>query len=38
MNLALRTGQKIVWDEKNMVAVKCPEAAPYVKREYRTGW
>lgn len=38
MNLALRTGQKIVWDEKNMVAVQCPEAAPYVKREYRTGW
>ncbi|HZU35880.1 MAG TPA: Gfo/Idh/MocA family oxidoreductase [Gemmataceae bacterium] len=38
MNLALRTGKKIVWDEKNMVAVQCPEAAPYVKREYRTGW
>ncbi len=38
MNLALRTGKKITWDEKNMVALHCPEAAPYVKREYRTGW
>jgi predicted dehydrogenase len=38
VNLALRTNQKIVWDAKAMEAVRCPEAAAYIKREYRTGW
>ena len=37
-NLALRTGRKILWDAKNMEARGCTEAAPYIKREYRTGW
>jgi predicted dehydrogenase len=37
-NLALRTGQKILWDAKKMVASNCAEAAPYIKRRYRMGW
>jgi predicted dehydrogenase len=37
-NLALRTGRKIVWDAEAMEARGCPEAAPFIRREYRTGW
>jgi len=37
-NLALRTGRKIIWDATKMEARGCPEAEPYIKREYRTGW
>jgi predicted dehydrogenase len=36
--LAQRTGQKIVWDADKMEARGCPDAAPFIKREYRTGW
>ena len=36
--LALRTGQPIEWDAENMTAKGCPEAAPYIQREYRDGW
>ncbi len=36
--LALRTGKRIVWDAEKMVAVGCPEAEPFIRREYRTGW
>jgi len=37
-NLALRTGRKIEWDPETMEARGCPEAAPFVRREYRAGW
>jgi predicted dehydrogenase len=38
VNLALRLGRKVAWDAGRMEARSCPEAAPYVKRPYRTGW
>jgi predicted dehydrogenase len=37
-NLALRVGRKVVWDAAKMEARGCREAAPYVKRRYRSGW
>jgi hypothetical protein len=37
-NLALRTGRKILWNAQAMQAQGCPEAAPFIKREYRAGW
>jgi predicted dehydrogenase len=37
-NLALRTGQKVAWDAQKMEATGCPEAAPFIKRQPRTGW
>lgn len=37
-NLALRTGRKITWDAEKMEARDCPEAAPLIRREYRSGW
>jgi len=37
-NLALRLGQKISWDADKMETHGSPEAAPYIKRGYRTGW
>jgi hypothetical protein len=37
-NLALRTGQRIEWDSKNLKVTNVPEANQYVRREYRTGW
>ena len=37
-NVALRTGKKITWDAANLKAVGCPEADPYIRREYREGW
>ena len=36
--VALRVGQKIEWDGPRMRAKNAPEAAQYVKREYRAGW
>jgi predicted dehydrogenase len=36
--VSLRTGQKIEWDGPKMVAKNCPEAAPFIKRENRSGW
>jgi predicted dehydrogenase len=36
--LALRVGKKIEWDADKMIAVGCPEAEPFIRREYRTGW
>jgi hypothetical protein len=36
--VALRAGRKIEWDGPNMVAKNCPEAAPFIKRENRSGW
>jgi len=37
-NVAIRTGKKIEWDGENLKAKNCPEAAQYVRREYRKGW
>jgi hypothetical protein len=37
-NLALRTGKTIHWDAEKLEARNCPEAAPAVRREYRSGW
>ena len=36
--VALRTGKKLDWDGPNMKAKNAPDAAQYVKREYRKGW
>jgi predicted dehydrogenase len=36
--VAIRCGQKIDWDGPNMQVTNCPEAAQYVRREYRPGW
>lgn len=37
-NLALRTGKRIEWDAGEMKARGCPEAEPFIRREYRKGW
>ncbi len=37
-NLAVRTGKKIMWDGPGMRAKNVPEAAQYVRNEYRRGW
>jgi len=36
--VALRVGQKLEWDGPKMRAKNAPEAAQFVKREYRKGW
>lgn len=36
--VALRAGQKIVWDGPNMRAANCPEAAKWIRRENRALW
>jgi predicted dehydrogenase len=37
-NVALRTGQRLSWDAKNLEAVGCPEADAFIRRAYREGW
>jgi predicted dehydrogenase len=37
-NVAYRTGTKIEWDPQRMVATNCPDAARFLRREYRKGW
>ena len=37
-NVALRTGTKLVWDAGKLAATNCPEAAAFIRREYRDGW
>jgi predicted dehydrogenase len=37
-NVAIRTQKKIEWDAEALKAKGCPEADPYIKREYRKGW
>jgi predicted dehydrogenase len=37
-NVAMRVGKKIDWDGPNMKSTNCPEAAQYVKKEYRKGF
>lgn len=36
--VSLRAGQKIEWDGPNMVAKNCPQAAPFIRRQDRSGW
>jgi predicted dehydrogenase len=36
--VALRAGRKIEWDGPGMKAKNAPEAAQFIKREYRAGW
>jgi len=36
--VALRAGKKLEWDGPKMKAKNAPEAAQYVRREYRKGW
>jgi hypothetical protein len=36
--VAMRVGKKLEWDGPNMKARNAPEAAQFVKREYRKGW
>jgi len=36
--VALRVGKKLEWDGPKMRAKNAPEAAQYVKRQYRKGW
>ena len=36
--VALRVGKKLEWDGPKMKAKNAPEAAQYVKRQYREGW
>jgi len=37
-NVALRVGKRIEWDAEGMKAKGCPEADPFIHREYRKGW
>lgn len=36
--IALRVGKRLEWDGPNMRATNAPEAAQFVKRQYRKGW
>ena len=37
-NIAIRVGKKLEWDGPNLCITNCPEAAQYIKRQYRKGW
>ncbi|MHB8972889.1 MAG: Gfo/Idh/MocA family protein [Pirellulaceae bacterium] len=37
-NVALRSGKKLTWDAAKLEAPGCPEAAAFIRREYRDGW
>jgi predicted dehydrogenase len=37
-NVAMRVGQRIVWDPVGLRAVGCPAADQYIRRNYRKGW
>lgn len=37
-NVAYRVGKTLEWDPVNLCCPNAPEAAPYLKREYRKGW
>lgn len=36
--VAMRVGKKLEWDGPGMAAKNAPEAAKYVRRDYRAGW
>jgi hypothetical protein len=37
-NVALRVGKKIEWDGADLKVRNAPEAARFIRREYRKGW
>ena len=37
-NVAYRTGKKLEWDPVKLQATNAPEAAPFIRREYRKPW
>jgi hypothetical protein len=37
-NVAYRVGKKLRWDPQTLQATNAPEAAPFIRREYRDGW
>jgi hypothetical protein len=37
-NVAYRAGRKLQWDPIAMRATNCPEADPFIRRQYREGW
>jgi len=37
-NVAYRTGRKLKWNASKLEASNAPEAAQYIRREYRKGW
>lgn len=38
-NVSYRAGKKkLEWDAKNVKVTNCPEAAQFIRREYREGW
>ncbi len=37
-NIALRIGEKLAWDGKNIVVTNHPDANQYLHRDYRKGW
>jgi hypothetical protein len=36
--VAMRVGKRLDWDGPKMRAKNAPEAAQYIRREYRKGW
>lgn len=36
--VAWRVGKKLTWEPETMKAVGCPEADPFIRRQYRPGW
>lgn len=37
-NVAYRAGEALEWNSESLVATNCPQAAQFVRREYRQGW
>jgi len=37
-NVAYRAGTKLLWDPVRIAAANAPEAARFIRREYRNGW
>jgi predicted dehydrogenase len=37
-NVAYRTGKKLEWDSAKLCAPNAPEAASFIRRQYRKGW
>jgi predicted dehydrogenase len=37
-NVAYRAGKKLEWDVARMTARNAPEAEPFLRRDYRSGW
>ena len=37
-NVAVRVGKAFHYDGQTGKAIDCPEAEPFLRREYRNGW